>query len=57
MGHTVCKRSGSRNTLEDLVLDRYLRGPEDDLKESKQVALDLGIFILLINCCVRLIRF
>jgi len=27
----ICKRWGSHNALEDLVLDVYLRGPEDDL--------------------------
>jgi hypothetical protein len=27
----ICKRRGSYNALDDLVLDLYLRGPEDDL--------------------------
>ena len=53
----TCKRWGSHNALDDLVLDLYLRGPEDDLKESKHVALDLCIFVLLIHFCVRPIRF
>jgi len=27
----MCKRWGSHNALDDLVLDLYVRGPEDDL--------------------------